>query len=258
MSRCWALALRCGKFVVELLWACPLVVSVAGVRIVEFGSNRMLMNEMNRPIDLQQQSVLRARRDSGTLRLSDFRPLAFFSWVTVQLLQLCVIVECSTFGILASLHWQIIECRWRRQVTEATTDQHSYLSRSGLYDLAVMCRSYRNCSFTTAVNNFTPPALRSYSGHEVLRLVTILKISNGHISETGYPIHFTFGSRVGFWSRRIEWRYFRLDQIQDGAGRHLGKFRMAYLRYEEAWIREQLWRNIRENNARGVLRLVTI
>jgi len=30
MSRCWALALRCGKFVVELLWACPLVVSVAG------------------------------------------------------------------------------------------------------------------------------------------------------------------------------------------------------------------------------------
>jgi len=28
-SRCWALALRCGKFVVELLWACPLVVSVS-------------------------------------------------------------------------------------------------------------------------------------------------------------------------------------------------------------------------------------
>jgi len=46
MSRCWALALRCGKFVVqqvvELLWACPLVVlyntSVAGVRVVEFGT----------------------------------------------------------------------------------------------------------------------------------------------------------------------------------------------------------------------------
>ena len=45
MSRCWALALRCGKFVVqqvvELLWARPLVVlynmSVAGVRVVEFG-----------------------------------------------------------------------------------------------------------------------------------------------------------------------------------------------------------------------------
>jgi len=48
MSRCWALALRCGKFVVqqvvELLWACPLVVlynmSVAGVRVVEFGTYR--------------------------------------------------------------------------------------------------------------------------------------------------------------------------------------------------------------------------
>jgi len=43
MSRCWALALRSGKFVVELLWACPLVVSIAGVRsrgvrLVEFGS----------------------------------------------------------------------------------------------------------------------------------------------------------------------------------------------------------------------------
>ena len=48
MSRSWTLALRCGKFlyvggefvvqVVELLWACPLVVlynmSVAGVRVV--------------------------------------------------------------------------------------------------------------------------------------------------------------------------------------------------------------------------------
>jgi len=31
MSICWALALRCGKFVVELLWARPLVVSVGGV-----------------------------------------------------------------------------------------------------------------------------------------------------------------------------------------------------------------------------------
>ena len=41
MSRCWALALQCGKFVVELLWARPLVVlykmSVAGVRVVETG-----------------------------------------------------------------------------------------------------------------------------------------------------------------------------------------------------------------------------
>ena len=44
------------------------------------------------------------------------------------------------------------------------------------------------------------------------------KISNGHISGTGHPIHFVFDSRVGFSrssTRRIEWRYFRLDQIQD-------------------------------------------
>jgi len=46
ISRCWALALRYCKFVVqqvvELLWACPSVVlynmSVAGVRVVEFGT----------------------------------------------------------------------------------------------------------------------------------------------------------------------------------------------------------------------------
>ena len=46
MSRCWTLALRCGKFVVQqvvdLLWACPLAVLynmfVAGVRVVEFGT----------------------------------------------------------------------------------------------------------------------------------------------------------------------------------------------------------------------------
>jgi len=31
MSRCWTLALRCGKFVVELLWARPFVVSAGGV-----------------------------------------------------------------------------------------------------------------------------------------------------------------------------------------------------------------------------------
>ena len=48
MSRCWALALRCGKFVVEycfelVRWWCPLVVlynmAVAGVRVVECGPN---------------------------------------------------------------------------------------------------------------------------------------------------------------------------------------------------------------------------
>ena len=48
MSRCWALALRCGKFVVqqvvELLGACPLAVLynmyVGGVRVVDFGTKR--------------------------------------------------------------------------------------------------------------------------------------------------------------------------------------------------------------------------
>ena len=43
------------------------------------------------------------------------------------------------------------------------------------------------------------------------------KILHGLFSATGHPIHFVFGSRVGFWGRQIKWRYFRLDQIQDGS-----------------------------------------
>jgi len=48
------------------------------------------------------------------------------------------------------------------------------------------------------------------------------KISNGHISATGRPIHFEFGSKVGvswfvggFRDRWIERHYFRLED-QDG------------------------------------------
>ena len=44
MSRCLALALRCGTFVVEVLWARPLVVSVDGVRVVEFGPKGFTRN----------------------------------------------------------------------------------------------------------------------------------------------------------------------------------------------------------------------
>jgi len=36
------------------------------------------------------------------------------------------------------------------------------------------------------------------------------------ISARGRPIHFMFGSTWGFRGRRIEWRYFRFRQIQDG------------------------------------------
>jgi len=46
---------------------------------------------------------------------------------------------------------------------------------------------------------------------------------NGHISATGDPMHFMFCSRVGFSGRRIERRYLRFEQIQDGGYRHLGK-----------------------------------
>jgi len=46
------------------------------------------------------------------------------------------------------------------------------------------------------------------------------KISNGHVSATGHPIHFMFGSRVGF-SRSAD----RMALLP--VGRHLGKFRMT-------------------------------
>jgi len=92
--------------------------------------------------------------------------------------------------------------------------------------------------------------------------LTFWKTSNGHISATGHPIHFMFGSWVGFSGRRIEWIYFRLDQIQDSAAAFLENFEWPYLWNELSdplsWITEQLRRNTGENNVRGLIRLVTI
>jgi len=48
--------------------------------------------------------------------------------------------------------------------------------------------------------------------------------ANDHISATGDPIHFMFGSRVG-----IERRYLRFEQIQDGGRRHLGKISNGHI-----------------------------
>ena len=48
--------------------------------------------------------------------------------------------------------------------------------------------------------------------------------ANGHISATGDPIHFMFGSRVGFSGTADRTtRYLRFEQIQDGGHRHVGK-----------------------------------
>ena len=49
------------------------------------------------------------------------------------------------------------------------------------------------------------------------------KISNGHNSATCQPIPIMFGSMWGFRGRRIKWRHFWLDQIQDGSRRPLWK-----------------------------------
>ena len=43
------------------------------------------------------------------------------------------------------------------------------------------------------------------------------------LQKPGDPIHFMFGSKCCFRGQRIERRYFRFEQIQDGDRRHLGK-----------------------------------
>jgi len=48
--------------------------------------------------------------------------------------------------------------------------------------------------------------------------------ANGHISATGDPIHFMFGSSVGFSGTADRTAlYLRFEQIQDGGHRHVGK-----------------------------------
>jgi len=51
----------------------------------------------------------------------------------------------------------------------------------------------------------------------------ISKISNGHISATGDPIHFMFGSRLGFSGTADLMALFPVRKIQDGGRRHLEK-----------------------------------
>ena len=46
------------------------------------------------------------------------------------------------------------------------------------------------------------------------------RYANGHISATGDPIHFMFGSRVGFSGSADRLRF---EQIQDGGHRNVGK-----------------------------------
>ena len=53
--------------------------------------------------------------------------------------------------------------------------------------------------------------------------------ANGHISATGDPIHFMFGSRVGFSGSVDRMRYLRFEQIQDGGHRHVGKISSGHI-----------------------------
>ena len=72
------------------------------------------------------------------------------------------------------------------------------------------------------------------------------KISNGHISATGHPIHFIFVLVQDFRGRRIEWTYFRLHQIQDGGWPPSWKISNGQIWNELSdplsWITEQLGR----------------
>ena len=55
------------------------------------------------------------------------------------------------------------------------------------------------------------------------------KISNGHISATGRPIHFMFGSRVGFSGTVDPMALFSFRKIQDGGRRHLVKISNGHI-----------------------------
>ena len=79
--------------------------------------------------------------------------------------------------------------------------------------------------------------------------LAVWETSNGHISATGHPIHFIFGSRVRFSRGRwIEWRYtcgFRKSKM--AAGRRLRKCRMAIFlqRVMKFTSRLVLWQGFR-------------
>ena len=50
------------------------------------------------------------------------------------------------------------------------------------------------------------------------------RYANGHISATGDPIHFMFGSLVGYsGTADRKARYLRFEQIQASGHRHVGK-----------------------------------
>ena len=95
------------------------------------------------------------------------------------------------------------------------------------------------------------------------------KISNGHISATGRPIHFIFGSRAGFsgsvdrlalhpigpnprsrpYPETVHFQFQLLIQLL--AAIHNKRYYYYYNSYLDG-------KSIGENNARGVIRLVTI
>ena len=49
------------------------------------------------------------------------------------------------------------------------------------------------------------------------------RYANGHISATGDPIHFMFGSRLGFSGSADRMALFTVRTNQDGGHRHVGK-----------------------------------
>jgi len=77
--------------------------------------------------------------------------------------------------------------------------------------LSVPCPYHINCA--TIIGN---AVTGTYSGSRNKWWKSTCARKIGDISTTGHPIHLMFGSRVGFCGRRIKWRYFHFDQIQDG------------------------------------------
>ena len=85
---------------------------------------------------------------------------------------------------------------------------------------------------------FTPRALRSYEINVSMYILTTdrpttdLSFQKFQMAISPQPVVRSTPCLVlgwGFLGWRIEWRYFRFDQIQDSGGRHLGKISNGHI-----------------------------
>jgi len=121
-------------------------------------------------------------------------------------------VLCFTSHMQTSLGTLSLESAARANYTKPR-----HWRRWRIHELAYKCSCYFLYQCKKYIHVYWgPTGERPATDDRPTTDLTFGKISTGHISARGRPIHFMFGSRWGFPGRRIEWRYFRFRQIQDG------------------------------------------